>query len=121
MFEKKVLIVDDEKALVDLLEARLSPRYAVVKAYDGREGLNKAITEQPDLILSDLLMPRMDGYELVRSLKNHLETQDIPVVVITAIEDTSSIYRAQSLGIADYVIKPLHLEEFPELVRKYAQ
>jgi PleD family two-component response regulator len=117
---KKILIVDDEKEHGDLLEQRLGPRYEIVRAHDGQEALDSARASKPDLILSDIRMPKMDGYELLRTLKSHTETQHIPFVILSAIGDTDSIYRGKELGAADYWIKPVHLGELPDLVRRYA-
>lgn len=120
MSQKKILIVDDETAHVDILEQRLGTRYSIVRAYDGQQAFDTAMSQKPDLILSDIRMPKMDGYELLRTLKNHTETQHIPFVILSAVGDLDSIYRGKELGAADYWIKPVHLGELPDLVKRYA-
>ncbi len=116
---KRILVVDDEPLLLSLLETRLSPRYEVLTAMDGEEALRFARSHRPDLILSDLLMPKMDGAELARSLRCHVETNRIPLVILSALEDTASIRRAQEAGAVDYLMKPVHLTDLPELVARY--
>ncbi|HTL70713.1 MAG TPA: response regulator [Candidatus Eisenbacteria bacterium] len=116
---KKVLVVDDEPLLLELLEKRLSPHYEVLAAFNGEEGLESAMNHRPDLILSDLLMPKMDGFELRRTLRLHEHTREIPFVILSAVADMSSIEKAKELGILDYLIKPMHLEELPGLIKRY--
>ena len=116
---KKILIIDDEPLLLELLEKRLSPRYDVIAAFNGEEGLESALHHRPDLILCDILMPKMDGFELCRTLRMHEQTRRIPFVILSAVADSASIERAKELGIVDYLIKPMHLEELPGLLKRY--
>lgn len=118
--QKKILIVDDEPDLIDILKQRLESRFRIISAPNGREGFDKAVTERPDLILSDILMPEADGYSLFTQLKKHVQTKDIPVVFISALGESSEILKATQMGVADYLIKPLHLDELPDLVKKYS-
>ena len=84
--QAKILVVDDEVKNVKLLEALLLPRgYQVVKAYNGEEALSQVQQEQPDLILLDVMMPLLDGFEVCRRLKENDETRLIPVVIMTAL------------------------------------
>lgn len=118
--KKKILIVDDEPGMVELLQACLpSRRYEVLTAQDGAEALQVARNEHPDLILVDLLMPKMDGYELLKHLEGGADTHNIPTVVLTAVQDTSSILRAQNLGARDYLLKPFHVEDVPKVVARH--
>jgi CheY-like chemotaxis protein len=117
---KRILIVDDEQAHTDLLAQRLGARYQVTRALDGMEALDSAMKQKPDLILSDISMPKMDGYELLSKLKSHTETKNIPFVIVSANGDMDAIYRSKEMGADDYWIKPVHLEELPDLVKRYA-
>jgi len=116
---KKILIVDDEPQFLELLKEKLIGRYRVVAALDGESGIQMALDEKPDLILSDILMPHMDGYEMLEALQKHGETKNIPFIMLTAVEDTSSIYKAKDYGVTDYLIKPAHLEELTNLLKRY--
>ena len=117
---KKILIVDDEPALVELLETELTVAgYEVVCASDGLEGLAKAIQERPHLIILDVAMPKMDGYEALRKLRSSAGTKATPVILLTAKNETNSIMEAQRLGATDYLIKPIEPEELLTMLRRY--
>ncbi len=116
---KKILIVDDEPLFLELLEQRLSPRYRVFSALDGAEAIEMAREHRPDLILSDLIMPRMDGLQLFEILKGRSETARTPFIILSADGDSTSIRRACDQGVSDYLIKPLHLEDLPAVIEKY--
>lgn len=120
MEKRKILIVDDEPELVEMLRMRLEANgYEVVSAYDGEEGLAQAEKEKPDLILLDIMMPKMDGLVVLARLKNNLETNFIPVIMLTAKGDTSAILEAQRSFATDYVIKPFEPKQLLSLIEKY--
>ena len=102
-----VLVVDDAEANVDLLVDILGEEYEVAVATDGPSALEFATAELPDLILLDIMMPGMDGYEVCRHLKAKEATRDIPVVFVTALGDSQSEVHGLELGGVDYVHKPL--------------
>ncbi|MGM0645119.1 MAG: response regulator, partial [Thermodesulfobacteriota bacterium] len=102
-----VLVVDDAEANVDLLVDILGEEYEVAVATDGPSALEFATAELPDLILLDIMMPGMDGYEVCRHLKAKKATRDIPVVFVTALGDSQSEVYGLELGGVDYVHKPL--------------
>ena len=105
--EKKILFVDDEPVVVTLMKNRIGSRgFLVETAHDGASGLEKAKTWQPDLILLDIAMPGMDGYETCRRLKATKETANIPVVLFTAVQDTQLVALAEKAGAAKVVQKP---------------
>jgi len=109
----KILVVDDEPDMVEMLKMMLeNASYDVVAAYDGKEGIEKAREEKPDVIVLDLMMPEMDGFEACKEMKNDPELADIPILVLTAISQHFSHTRyAKSLGLGlesdDYVDKPV--------------
>ncbi len=120
MYGKKILVVDDEAHRVELLRERLGRNgYEVISAAGGLEGLEKANKENPDLILLDIMMFGMDGFEVLRKLRSEPETKDIPVIMLTAKADTDSIFRAEDLKSADYIIKPFDFKELLDLIEKY--
>lgn len=120
MKKKRILVVDDEKEIVDMLIERLaSAGYDPVGAYGGEEALREAKKSPPKLIILDIMMPDMDGFAVLRGLKNNLSTVHIPVVMLTAKADSDSIFMAESLGSADYIFKSFDGKEFLSVVEKY--
>jgi CheY-like chemotaxis protein len=107
MDKKKILYVDDEPGVATLMKKRLEFRgFSVEIAHDGEGGLERARTWQPDLVLLDIAMPGMDGYETCRRLKAMKETSDIPVVLFTALQDEQLEESAQKAGASKVVQKP---------------
>jgi len=121
--KKKILVVDDEKDVVEVIKARLEANnYEVLTAVSGKEGLEKAKTGQPGLILLDVMMPEMDGFEVLRKLRDmrlKKEIKNIPVVMLTAKGELSSMSRARELGSSDYFVKPFDSEELLRYIRRY--
>lgn len=112
----RILVVDDEADIVSTVKYRLEfCEFEVVTASNGQEGLEKASSEKPDLILLDISMPIMNGHEMLERLKNSPDIKDIPVIVVSAFSDAKDVNKAAELGIADYVTKPF---DFTELVGK---
>lgn len=114
----KILVIDDEERICQLLKEALEPPYEVHVARDGREGLVQARTVKPDLILLDLRMPRTDGLTVLAKLKAHRKMSTIPVIIISAKGETDSLLEGQRAGAADYLIKPLVLEELYQVIRR---
>ena len=106
---KKILIIDDDKifskVLKDSLCANNSEECTVINAYDGEEGLTAAREEKPDLIISDLMMPKMDGIEFIKKLKLESDLSGIPVLVSTQVPDMDKISEATALGVKGYIVK----------------
>lgn len=108
-----VLVVDDTEANIDILVELLGDTYDVRVALDGETALESVVIEKPDLILLDILMPEMNGYEVCRRLKSTSESRDIPVVFLTAMSDEKDEAKGLQLGAVDYITKPFS----PELVK----
>ena len=105
---KKILIIEDEKVLSELLEKKIKKEgYEVSIAVDGKDGLELMKKEKPDLVLLDIIMPKMDGFEVMEEMNKHpeLNLKKIPVVIVSNSGQPVEIDRALTLGIRDYLIK----------------
>ena len=112
---KKILVVDDELAIVDLLSFNLKKEgYDVVTANDGEEGLLKSETESPDLILLDVMLPKMDGFTVCRKVR---ERKSTPIIMITAKEEEVDKVLGLELGADDYLTKPFSVRELMARVK----
>jgi two-component system, cell cycle response regulator DivK len=112
----KILLVEDNDMISDIVSRRLEWKgYEVIRAADGQEGLQLARVEKPALILMDMSLPTLDGWEVTRRLKAEAETRDIPVIALTAHAMVSDRERAYAAGCDDYDTKPI---EFQRLVGK---
>ncbi|GJM64346.1 hybrid sensor histidine kinase/response regulator transcription factor [Persicobacter diffluens] len=107
--KQKVLIVEDNEELRNYLKSCLQHMWDIKVAGDGYEGLQVAKTEAPDLIISDVMMPRMDGFKLCKALKEDAATAAIPVVFLTAKGDTDAVNEGYQLGVVDYMQKPFDI------------
>ena len=115
--QKKILVIDDEIDIVRVLKKRLEDhRFDVVTACDGDEGLEKAHTEKPDLVILDVMMPTIDGYTFLRELRANPETQVVPVIVLTAKENSLRDLFLEE-GACEYVTKPYEVDELLEKIR----
>ena len=104
---KRILVVDDETELVKAIEIRLKEAgYETLVAYDGKEGLEKAHKENPDLIILDLMLPKMDGYKVCGLLKNDARYSKIPIIMFTARVQEEDERLGKDLGAEEYVTKP---------------
>lgn len=104
--KEKILIVEDDKSLREMYQLRLSINgYDVIEAGDGEEGLDVAIKEKPDLILLDIMMPKMSGMDVLDILKSTPETKDIPVIVLTALTEEHVKSKGLVYGAEDYLVK----------------
>jgi DNA-binding response OmpR family regulator len=113
-----ILVVDDEARNVRLMEAILAPRgYTVVTAYNGEEALQQVQSQRPDLILLDVMMPGMNGFEVCRSLKDNANTCLIPVVIMTALGQTEDRIKGIEAGADDFLTKPVNRDELLARIR----
>ncbi len=118
MDRKKILLVDDSSTVLLMEKMILSKsEYDVVTARDGVEGVEKARNERPDLILMDVVMPRMDGFEAVRKLREDDATKAIPVIMVTTRGELQSVETGYASGCSDYVTKPINGLELLTKVR----
>ncbi|MDD5173894.1 MAG: response regulator [Candidatus Omnitrophica bacterium] len=113
MSVKKILIIDDEPGFCELVEKNLElvNDFAVAIATDSREGISLAKKIKPDLILLDIMMPHMDGFEVLKRLKDDTDTIEIPVIMLTAKGDDESRTRAMQLYDEEYITKPIGIND----------
>ena len=113
--DRKILIVDDEKNIVDIIAFNLKKEgYTVITAADGEEGVQKAMEENPDLILLDIMMPKMDGYEVCKKIR---EKKNTPIIMLTARAEELDKVLGLELGADDYVTKPFGVRELMARVK----
>lgn len=113
--DRKILIVDDEKNIVDIIAFNLKKEgYTVIRAADGEEGLEKAFAENPDLILLDIMMPKLDGYEVCKKIR---EKKNTPIIMLTARAEEVDKVLGLELGADDYVTKPFGVRELMARVK----
>ena len=105
---KKVLVIDDNPTIVELIKyaVNLQGGYHVLVAYDGVQGLESVYTEHPDCVIIDVKMPRMDGYQLVRSLRGDARTADIPMIILSAMTREQDQMNGLLSGVDEYLTKP---------------
>ena len=119
---KKIMVVDDERHIVRLVEVNLQRAgYDVVSAYDGVEALEKITAEKPAMIILDVMMPRMDGFEVLKELRGNPETKDIPVIMLTAKAQDADIFKGWSSGVDSYLTKPFNPRELLVFVERILQ
>jgi len=116
--KKKALIVDDEKSIRKIVTAILKQMdYEVFEAEDGTEGVEKAKEVVPDLILMDIMMPKIDGIEATLRIKNSPGTKDIPVIMLTSLIDSKAVLKSYDYGADHYLNKPFNKEQLEKAVR----
>ena len=115
MDKKKILVVEDEKAIADILVFNLQREgYDTLVAYDGADGLHAALEQAPDLVLLDVMLPSMDGFEVLRHIR---EKQDTPIIMLTAREEETDKVLGLELGADDYITKPFSMRELMARVK----
>jgi len=117
--KRKILVVDDEKELVKLITFNLSiAGYDVLSAKNGIEALEISEQENPDLIILDIILPRIDGWEVCRRLRQNPHTTNIPIIILSALSEVNDKLRGFDLGIDDYVTKPFSPRELVVRVKR---
>lgn len=114
---KKVLIVDDEVFIRKMIEARLKTEgIAVIQAENGMEGVEKAASDTPDLIIMDVMMPKMDGFKACETIRSNPAISGTPILMLTARGQVADMEKAMALGIIEYVTKPFSPKVLAEKV-----
>ncbi len=115
-----ILIVEDDRHLQKILSDLLKEKgYSVLNAFDGEEALNILVSHTPHLILLDLILPKKDGFEVLKTIKDNYKTKNIPVIVLTNLEGSADIEKALELGAETYLVKANYkLEEILDKIKK---
>ncbi|HMD13462.1 MAG TPA: response regulator [Bacteroidota bacterium] len=114
----KILLVDDEIGFAELLRDLLSmDNYEVEVAHDGQEGLEKLVTFKPEVIISDIVMPRVSGFEMFKKVKASPETASIPFLFITGFQDERVLAEARKIGVFGILRKPIDIEQIENRLR----
>ncbi len=117
MEKKRLLIVDDTVVNLKLLGNLLADEYSLSFASGGQEALDILEKTLPDLVLLDIMMPEVDGFEVCRQIRSSPRTEDLPVILVTAKNDKESVVKGYHLGVLDYLVKPFEPEEVQSRVR----
>lgn len=116
---KKILAVDDERHIVRLVQVNLERAgYQVVTAFDGKDALEKVEAENPDLVVLDVMMPYMDGFEVLQNLRKNPNTRDLPVIMLTAKAQDADVFRGWQSGVDCYLTKPFNPMELISFVKR---
>jgi CheY-like chemotaxis protein len=122
MTRKKILLVDDSATVIMMEKMMLAGGgYDIVVARDGEEGVAKAASEKPDLILLDVVMPKMDGIEACKRIRAQHTTKNIPIIMVTTRSEAGNVETAYKNGCNDYINKPLNNAELLAKVRSYLE
>lgn len=116
--KKKILVVDDEPHIVNLVRLTLSgEKYEVYSAYSGQEAVRLAQQIKPDLILLDIMMPNMDGYQVCEELRKDKKTANVPIMILSAKSQLVDKFKSINVGADDYMVKPFDPEELIKRVK----
>jgi len=116
---KKILAVDDERHIVRLVQVNLERAgYEVITAYDGKDALEKVASENPDLVVLDVMMPYMDGFEVLQNLRKNQATRELPVIMLTAKAQDADVFRGWQSGVDCYLTKPFNPMELISFVKR---
>ncbi len=123
MQPKKILIVDDSKvaAMIQQIILRSLNECEVITAEDGIKGVETAVAEQPDLILMDVVMPRMNGFEACRLIRDHEATESIPIIIVTTRSESANVNEGFASGCDDYIYKPIDAAQLLDKIDKLEQ
>ncbi len=117
--QRRIVCVDDDPDLCQLIKVMLEPHnFEVIETHGGLEGITAIREEEPDLVLLDLMMPDMDGWELFRQMQQLAELKEIPVIVVTARSNRAERELGRIVGIDDYIIKPFTRKDLIERINK---
>lgn len=123
MAQKKILIVEDEPDMRAILCGMVeNAGYNVVKAEDGEKGLDMIIKEKPDLVLLDIIMPKLNGFEVLEKIQYNPQVQDIPVVILSNLGQEKEVKKGKELGAVDFIVKAdVHLTDILDKITKYTE
>lgn len=109
MGKKRILVIEDDQSMQNIYKTKLQQEgYEVLHALDGEEGVRKAKNENPDLVILDLILPKIDGFEVLKQIKKDKKTSDIPVIILSNLGQKEDLEKGLALGADDYLIKAMH-------------
>ncbi len=115
----KILVCDDERSIVRLIQVNLERQgWQVVTAYDGKEGLEKIKSEKPNIVVLDVMMPYMDGFEVLKTLRRDPEMQNLPVIMLTAKAQDKDVFEGYHFGADVYLTKPFNPMELVTFIKR---
>ncbi len=115
-----ILVVDDSATVRKFVSASLTMQgFTVIAACDGMDALEKLPSSTFDLVITDLNMPNMDGFELIRSLRDNPQYREVPIIILSSLSDSASMETGRALGVNSYLMKPFSLEKIQYEVAKY--
>ena len=115
---RKILLVDDSETILQMEQMILAPdSYELIMARNGEEGVAKALATKPDLILMDVVMPKMNGFEAVKQLRENEQTRAVPIVMVTSKAEAESMETGYLNGCSDYIVKPIDRLELVTKIR----
>jgi len=118
----KILVCDDERHIVRLIQVNLERQgYQVTTAFDGKEGLEKIRAEKPDLVVLDVMMPYMDGFEVLKTIRREPETESLPVIMLTAKAQDKDVFEGYHYGADMYLTKPFNPMELVAFVKRITE
>jgi DNA-binding response OmpR family regulator len=117
--KKKILLVDDSQTVLLLHQLLLADRgYALLTARNGEEAVDTALAEHPDIIILDVIMPRMDGFAACKELRAHEQTRDIPIIIVTSRSEPQHVQRGFECGCSDYLTRPFDGNELLDKIER---
>ncbi len=117
----KILVCDDERHIVRLIQVNLERQgFTVVTAFDGKEGLEKVKSEKPNMLVLDVMMPYLDGFEVLKAIRREPETQNLPVIMLTARAQDKDVFEGYHYGADMYLTKPFNPMELVSFVKRLA-
>ena len=120
--QPRVLVIEDEPDIMELVRETLrQDQYTVLEALDGELGLQMALNQKPDLVLLDIMLPKLNGYEICRRLKSSAQTENIPVVMLTAFGQKGEIEEGFKVKADDYIVKPFEPQKLRQRLRRFLQ
>jgi len=119
MNKKSILIVEDDEFNQSILVDYFSDKYDVITAYNGHECLSSVLEHEPDLILLDIMMPKMNGYEVIDIFKHNPKLAKIPIIVVSALASEAEKQIVYDMGVTDYITKPFDEHEILSHIKKY--
>jgi two-component system alkaline phosphatase synthesis response regulator PhoP len=120
MANEKLLLVEDDVMLIEMMKMNLEAQgYQVITAENGKDGAFKAISEKPDLILADLMMPELDGFEMIKLIRSNSDLKDTPIICVTALGREEDIEKATAAGATDYITKPYVADDLVKKIQTY--